>query len=130
MNHADNPVSRSRGWAVAASTILLMAAVLGLASNQTSQLITSHFQFEERSIASDAKAMASAAKSAVARHDALPLVLTVPFAVTRTQLMMAARVKHRVEYARRVGQFRSGLRFAPGLLAGLALIGASHSPNH
>jgi hypothetical protein len=41
----------------------MIAAVLGLTSNQTSQLITIHFQFEQRSIASDAKAMAAAAKS-------------------------------------------------------------------
>jgi len=130
MNHADDPVSEGRGWAVATWTILVMAAVLGLASSQSSRLIKSHFQLGERSIASVAKAMASAAKPAVARHDALPLILTVPFAVTRTQQILAARLKYRAEFGLRVGQFRSRLRSAPGLLAGLALIGASQSPSH
>ena len=130
MNHADNPVMRGRGWAVGAWTILVMAAVMGIASNQTSQLITTHFQFGERGITSAAKAVESAAKPAVARYDTPPIILTIPFAITRTQQIMVARLKHRAEFARRVGQFRSGLRSAPGLLAGLALMGATQSSSH
>ena len=130
MNHADNLVLQGHDWAVAAWTILAMAAFLGLASSQTSQLIGNNLQFGERSIASATSEMAIAARHAVGRHDALPIILTVPFAVTRTQRMMVARVKHRTEFARRVGQFPSGLKTAPGLLAGLALVGASHSPSH
>jgi len=127
MNHVDNPIPHGRGWAVAAWTILVMAAVLGVASDQTSQLISTHFQFGERSIATATKEIATVAKHAVARYDTLPIVLTVPFAVTRTQQMMLARVKHRAEFAHRVNQFRSGMKSAPGLLAGLALMGASSS---
>jgi hypothetical protein len=129
MYHAENPVLPGHGWASAAWSILVIAAVLGLASNQTSELISTHLQFGERSIASATWEMATAAKHAVVGHDALPIILTVPFAVTRTQRMMVARVKHRAEFARH-GDLRSGLKAAPGLLAGLALIGASRSPTH
>jgi hypothetical protein len=130
MDHGNNPISRGRGWAVAAGTILVMAAVLGIASDQTSQFIGSHFRFGERSIASASQEVASVAKHAVAGYDTLPIILTVPFAVTRTQQMMVARVKHRAAFAHRVDQFRSGLKAAPGLLAGLALMGATSSSNH
>jgi hypothetical protein len=130
MNHADNPVLHGHGWAVGAWTILVMAAVLGLASNQTLQLISTHFQFGEGSIASATSVMPSAATPAGARHDTPPIILTVPFAITRMQQMMVARVKHRTDFAHRIDQFRSGLKAAPGLIAGLALLGASQSPNH
>lgn len=129
MNHADYPVASGSGWAVAAWTILVMAAVLGLASDQTSQLIRTHFRFGEHAIITAAKAVESAAKPAIARNDALPLILTVPIAITRTQQMVVARVKHRAEFARRVGQVRSAVKAAPGLLTSLALIGASQSPS-
>jgi hypothetical protein len=128
MNHAE-PVSRGQGWAVAAWTILVMAAVLGVASDQTSQLITSHFQFGKPSIEFAPKPVASVAKHAVTPYDTLPIILTIPFAVTRTQRMMVARAKHRAEFAHRLGQARSDLKAAPGLLAGLALMGVSSS-NH
>jgi hypothetical protein len=106
-----------------------MAAVLGLASDQTSQLISTHFQFGERAIVTAAVAVESAAQP-VARYHTLPMILTVPFALTRTQQMMVARLKQRDEITHRVGQLRSGLKAAPGLLAGLALIGASQSSHH
>jgi len=130
MNHADNPVSNQRGWAVAAWTILVMAAVLGLASDQTSQLISTHFRFGERTIASAATVVESAALPAGVRYGNAPIILTVPFAVRKTQQMLVARVKHRGEFASHVSQLRGGIKAAPGLLAGLALIGASQSSNH
>ena len=125
MNHVDNPISRGQGWAVAAGTILVMAAILGIASDQTSQWIGYHFQFGERSIAAATAEVASVATHAVAHYDTPPIVLTVPFAVTRTQQMMVARVKHRAEFAHRIDRVRTSLKAAPGLLAGLALMGAT-----
>jgi hypothetical protein len=130
MNHADNLVLTAHGWAVGAWTILVMAAVLGLATNQTLQLISAHFQSGERSIASATSITPSAAKPVGARYDTPPIILTVPFAVTRTQQMMVARAKHRADFAHRVDRFRSGLKAAPGLIAGLALLGVSQSPSH
>jgi hypothetical protein len=107
----------------------MMAVVLGLASDQTSQLLRTHFQFGERAILTAAVAVESAAQP-VPRYHTLPMILTVPFAVTRTQQMIVARLKQRDEITHRVGQIRSNLKAAPGLLAGLALIGASQSSHH
>lgn len=129
MNHPDNLVYQRRAWLSAGAMILMMAAVLGLASDQTLLLIARHFQFGERSIASSTKAMTSAAKPIVAHRGAPPVILTVPFATTRTRQIMEAGVKHRAEFARRVGNFRSRQRSALRLLVGLALVGTSRSPN-
>ncbi len=130
MNHADNPVLHGHDWAVAAWMILLMAVVLGLASNQTLQLISADSQFRAHSISDTAQEMATVARLAIPHHDTFPAVLTVPFAVTRTQRMMVARVKHRAEAARRDDQLRSDEKAAPRLLTGLAILGASQSSNH
>jgi hypothetical protein len=128
MNHADFPVSRERGLAVGAWTILVMAAILGLASNQTSQLLATHFQFGERAVTSAAIVVETAAEPMLSKHQTFPMILTVPFAFTRAQ-QMVARVKQRDEFAHRTNQVRSGFKGTPALLAGLALIGAS-SPNY
>ncbi len=128
MNHADTPVSHGHGLVVASWTIVMMALVLGLASDQTSQLLRAHFQFGESAIVTAAVAVESAAQP-VARYHTLPMILTIPFAVTRTQQMMVARLKQRDEITHRVAQLHTSLKAAPGLLAGLALIGASQS-NH
>jgi len=128
MDHAYNPVSRGRVMAVAAWTILVTAAVLGIVSEQTSQLISRHFQFGERAIITAAVAVESAARP-LPKHQVFPMVLTIPFAVTRTQQIMVARLKQREELANRVESARGRLKGAPGLLAGLALISASQSSN-
>lgn len=129
MNHADTPMSHGHGLVVASWTILMMAVVLGLASDQTSQLLRAHFQFGERAIVTAAVAVESAAQP-VPKDHTLPMILTVPFAVTRTQQMMVARLKQRDAITHRMGQLHTSLKAAPGLLAGLALIGASQSSNH
>lgn len=127
MNHAHNPISRGRAVAVAAWTVLVTAAVLGITSNDTSQLISAHFRSGGQSFAVAAEAVAEAATEPATRHDTLPIVLTIPFAVTRTQQMMVARLKHRAELAHRMELVRANLKSAPGFLAGLALIGASQA---
>jgi hypothetical protein len=102
---------------------------MGIVSNQASLLLHPDAQFREHSMSSAARQMATVARLAIPHHDTFPPVLTVPFAVARTQRMMVARVKHRVENARRDEQLRGGSKAAPGLL-GLALIGASQSSSH
>lgn len=129
MNHANNPVSRGRALAVTVWTIMVAAVVLGIVSDQTSQLISRHFQFGERAIVTVEVAVESATKP-LPKHQVLPMILTVPFAVTRTQQMMVARMKQREVIAGRVENVRGRLKGAPGLLAGLALISASQSSNH
>ena len=124
MNHADFPVPRERVLAVGAWTILVMAAVLGLASDRTSQLIASHFQFNEGALTSAAIVMETAAEPMLSKHQTLPMFLTVPFAFTRAQ-QMVARLKQHDEVAHRTSPVRSRLEARPALLAGLALIGAS-----
>lgn len=127
MNHEDNP-SRGRGLALAACTILIVATVLGLASDETSRLLGKHFQLGERAIASAAVVVETAAPSTL-RAQNFPMMLTIPFAVTRTQQVMVARLKQRTELAQRISQVRTRVRTAPGLLAGLALIGATQNGN-
>jgi hypothetical protein len=125
MYQADNAAMRGRGWAEGAWTILVMATVLGLLSGQASQMISDHFPLGASALRSDASAAVSPIGPVVARHDALPIVLTVPLAVTRTQRLMVARMKHQGEIAARPGRIRRGVASAQGLLAGLALMGAA-----
>ncbi len=130
MSHADNLAVPGHGWAVGAWTILIAAAVLGISSNQTSQWFSVQSEFHDHSVASAANEMATVARLAVARHDTFPIILTIPFAVTRTQRMSVARVKHRAEFPQPADLSGSRLKKAPGFLAGLALIEASHASNH
>ncbi len=130
MYHAENLVLRGHDWAVAAWSILLVATVLGIASNQPSQLFSPDARLRADSITSAAKEMATVARLAVAPHDTFPAVLTVPFAVTRTQRMMVAGVKHGAEDARRTEQDRSGMKAVSGFLTGLTLLGAAPSSSH
>jgi hypothetical protein len=126
MTHTENLVFRGHDWAVAAWSIMFVAIVLGLVSSQTSQLFGAYSQLVEGAPTSPPSQVRTVAE----RYDAPPMMLTIPFAVTRTQRMTVATVKHRAEFANRVHQFRSTLKNAPGLLAGLAVIGASQSPGH
>jgi hypothetical protein len=125
MYQADNAVMQGRGWAVGAWTILVMATVLGLLSGQASQMIGEHFPFGAAALGSDARAAVWPVGGGGARHEALPIILTIPLAVTRTQRMMVARVKHQGEADEHAGRIRRGIRSTRGLLAGLALMGAS-----
>jgi len=127
MNHVDNP-SRGRGLALAACSILIMATVLGLTSDETSRLLGKHFPFGERAIAS-AAVLVESATPATLRAQNLPMILTIPFAVTHTQQVMVARLKQRAQLAQRVTQVRSRIKTAPGVLASLALIGATQNGN-
>ena len=130
MNHAESPFLHGHDWAVAAWTTTVMAMVLGLASNQTSQWFSPDSQFREHSITSAAQEMATVAKLAMPHHETFPVVMTIPFAVTRTQRMIVARVKHRTEAVRREEQLRSEQKPGPRLLTGLAILGASQSSVH
>jgi hypothetical protein len=130
MNHADSPVLHGHDWAVAAWTILVMAMVLGIVSNQMSRFFTADEQFREHSIGSAAKEMATVARLAVPHHETFPAVMTIPFAVTRTQRMMVARAKHRDEVARHDAGLSAVAKTGPRLLTGLAILGASQSSSH
>jgi hypothetical protein len=128
MNHGDIP-SRGRGLALAACTFLIMATVLGLTSDETYRLLGRHFPVGQRAIASAAVVVESATP-VIGRAQTFPMFLTIPFAVTRTQQIMVARLKQRAQFAQRVSQVRSRINTAPGLLASLALIGASQTGRH
>jgi hypothetical protein len=125
MYQADNAAMQGRGWAVGAWTILVMATVLGLLSGQASQMIGDHFPFGAHALSSDARAAVWPVGAGGARHEALPIILTIPLAVTRTQRMVVARVKHQGEIGAHVGPIRRALSSTQGLLAGLALMGAT-----
>ena len=129
MNHADSPFLHGHDWAVAAWSILLIAIVLGLASIQTSQWLTSDSQFRDNSITTPAQEMATMAKLAMPHHDTFPAVLTIPFAVARAQRMMVARMKHRTDVSHRDEAPQSEGKSRPQLLTGLAILGASQSSN-
>jgi len=130
MDHADIAVIDGRGWAVGTWTILVMAVILGLAGDQTLLFISDHFPFGSRTIASSVGAAVTPDTSAGARYGKFPLILTIPLAVTRTQRMMVARLKHHREFAEHHGRIRRELKSAQGLLAGLALLGASQAHGH
>jgi len=125
MYQADNAAIPGRGWAEGAWTILVMATVLGLLSGQASQMIADHFPLGARALGSDARAAESPIGRVVARHDALPIVLTIPLAVTRTQRLMVAQMKHQGKIGAHPGRIRRGITSAREMLTGLALIGAS-----
>ncbi len=59
------------------------------------------------------------------REQASPLILTIPFAIARTQHMAAERLKQRQADAAGRKFFR--LNMAGGLIAGLELMQAAHS---
>jgi hypothetical protein len=130
MNHADSQVLHGHDWAVAAWTILMLAMVLGIASNQTSRWFSADVQFREHSITSAAREMATVARLAVPHHETFPAVMTIPFAVTRTQRMMVARVKHRDETGRHDVALGAVAKTTPRLLTGLAILGVSQSSSH
>jgi hypothetical protein len=130
MNHADSPVLHGHDWAVAAWTVLVMAMVLGIVSNQTARWFSADAQFREHSISSAAREMTTVARLAVPHHETFPAVLTIPFAVTRTQRMTVARVKHRDEAGRHEAALSTVAKTGPRLLTGLALLGASQSSSH
>ena len=125
MYQADDAAIRGRGWAEGAWTILVMATVLGLLSGQASQMIAEHFPLDAPAMESDTRAAAAPVAPTVARHDALPVVLTIPLAVTRTQRLMVARLKHHGHLGEHAGRIRRGVASAREFVAGLALIGAS-----
>ena len=56
--------------------------------------------------------------------------MTIPFAVTRTQRMMVARVKHRDEVGHHDAALSTVAKTGPRLLTGLAILGASQSSSH
>jgi hypothetical protein len=130
MNHADNLAMPGHGWALASWTIVMVAVFLGLAGTETSLLIGTHFHPEAPAIPSAVTPLAVEARLALTRQDTFPLILTVPFAVTRTQRMMVAPTKHRTEAGAPGDHYRNGSKPASGFLAGLALMGASQTQNH
>lgn len=127
MNHASYAVLRGHSWGGGWMAMVAMGT-LAIVAMQTSQLIGTNLRSDEASAASAESSQPLSSDPAVARYDALPMVLTIPFAVTHTQQVMVARLKHRSDFAKRIARFRGGLKDAPRLIAGLALIGASQSP--
>jgi hypothetical protein len=130
MYNADGSVLHGHDWAVAAWSILLMAIVLGIISNQASQLFNPDAQFREHRMTSAGREVATVARLAIPHHETFPGVLTIPFAITRTQRMMVARVKHRTDTASRDDQARNEPKAGSRLLTGLAILGASQSSSH
>ena len=132
MDHAEIAAMHGHGWAVGAWTILVAATILGLASEQTLQLIRTDFSFDKGAT----RAAVSPSEVNVARHDGLPLVtvpkraVTVAKRATGAPVAMVAGVKHRSAQVKHPGRIRRSLDSAQGLLAGLALLGASQPHGH
>jgi len=127
MSHADSFLLRDHDWATAVGLVLLMATVLGIASNQTSRWFATDSALRVHPISAAASEMVTIARLAAPHHANYPAVLTVPFAITRTQRMMVARMKHRPEAAALHDQTGKGA--TPRILTGLAILGASQSSN-
>ncbi|HXN84762.1 MAG TPA: hypothetical protein VN867_01770 [Candidatus Binataceae bacterium] len=125
MNHAGNVVERPWGWALGLWMISLVMMVWGSANIQNSRQIQTNFAAFEHSIMSLWNEGAVTAQLSTTRYEALPIVLTTPFAVIRTQRMMVAKLKHRTEFANRVTKFRASIKSSPSLLTSLALLQAS-----
>jgi hypothetical protein len=124
MDHAEIAAMRGHGWAVGAWTVLVAATILGLATERTLQLINADFPFGTHPDSSTTTAASAPSALAGARHDALPL-LAVPNAVTRARHTMVAEMKHHSAPIKQSSPVRNGLNGKKGLLAGLALLGAS-----
>lgn len=136
MDHADIAAMHGHGWAVGAWTILMAATILGLATERTLQLIRADFPAGTSATSPATTAAVSDSDVNVAHHDGLPLV-TVPKRVvtaakgaTGTSGAMVAGVKHQSAPTKHPGRIRTGYNSAKGLLAGLALLGASDPHGH
>lgn len=125
MNHAGNAVERPWGLALGLWMMIVVGAVWVPANIQNSRLLQTNFADLGHSVAGAWNEAAVTAQPSTTSYEALPIVLTVPFAVTRTQRMMVARLKHRPDYANRAIKFRAGLKTSPSFLASLALLQAS-----
>ena len=125
MNHAGNAVERPWGWALGLWMIFVITAVWGSANLQNSRLIQTNLADLEHSLVSAWNEGAVTAQLSTTRYDALPIVLTTPFAVIRTQRMVVARLKHRADFASRAMKFRASMKSSPSLLTSLALLQAS-----
>jgi hypothetical protein len=125
MNHAGNAVERPWGWALGLWMILVITAVWAPVNLKNSRLMQTNFADLEHSLVSVWNESAVTAQLSTTRYGALPIVLTTPFAVIRTQRMVVARLKHRADYASRAMRFRAGVKSSPSFLASLALLQAS-----
>jgi hypothetical protein len=125
MNHAGNAVERPWGWALGLWMIIVITAVWSSANIQNSRLMQTNFAELGHSVVAAWNESAVTAQLSTTRYDALPIVLTTPFAVIRTQRMAVARLKHRTDFANRMTKFRGSLKSPPSLLTSLALLQAS-----
>ena len=129
MNHADGFLVRGHDWAAAVGSVLLMAMVLGIASNQ-SRWFLADSHLGAHSVAAAAHEVVTIARLAAPQHETFPPVLTVPFAVTRTQRMMVARKKQRADADSLNDRSRTSTIAGPRFLTGLALLGVSQSSSN
>jgi hypothetical protein len=125
MNHAGNAVERPWGWALGLWMIIVITAVWGPANIRNSRLFQANFPAIDQAVADAWNADAVSSRLDTASYEALPIVLTIPFAVTRTQRMMVAKLKHRSDFANRAVKFRTGFKSSPSFVASLALLQAS-----
>lgn len=121
MINLESPFWRVRGRRIGFLGLISLATLCLATTYQTNHWINAQFQRDDIPIA----AANSPAKLAVASYEGLPIVLTIPMAVTRAQHMAVARAKHPKD-SHALGRV-PGLKGAGGLIAGLALLQAMHS---
>src|SRR5690348_7287271 len=110
MNHASYAILRGLGWTAGVWMALVIMSVLVLGTIPTPESIRGYFPISERSMGSATSPASLSITPGMARYGSLPIILTVQFAVTHTQQMMVARVKHRADFAHRAERFRVGLK--------------------
>ena len=122
MNYVESTPLRARGSHAGVLTLVALVLVCGLATMQSAPWINGFLHISDRPFIGSGTANSSSLSVDARSYRALPIVLTVPFAVARTQQMLALRLK-RHQIATHIAQV-PGIKGATGLIAGLALIQA------
>jgi len=125
MNYVESTLLRNRGSHAGLLMVVALLIVFGFIATQNAQWLNAFSHVNDRSVFASASANTVAASPNHANYNALPIILTVPFAVTRTQQMMVMRLKRR-QIATHIAKL-PGIKGATGLIAGLALIQAVQS---
>jgi len=122
MVHLESPLWRVRSRRVGLAGLVALAMLCLATTYQTNHWINAQFQRDDIPIA----AADSPARLSTAGYDALPMVLTIPVAVARTQHMADVWARHESSRSSSIKRI-PGLKGAGGLIAGLELLQAMRS---
>jgi hypothetical protein len=125
MNYVESTLLRTRGSHAKVLSAVAFVIFFDLATMQSAPWLNGFIEEANHPLIASAAANSPLSSLNTRNYNALPIILTVPFAVTRTQQMMLMRLKQR-QIATHIAKL-PGIKGATGLIAGLALIQAVQS---